>query len=307
MSLRLPVRVRACAKLNLTLRVLGVRADGYHELRTVFQSLALHDQLTVEPTSSGFAIACDDPTCPIDRSNLVWRAADAVWRAAGRCGAARGVRVSIRKRIPMQAGLGGGSSDAAAVLRVCAALWCPRLDMGELERLGASLGADVPFFLRGGTALGVERGDRLFSLVDGPRSWVVLAQPAVGVSSAHAYRWFDQWAARARYAAVPRDGFGPYGDGGNDLQGPVEDRHPIIRRLVRALTRQGAQWAAMSGSGSVCFGLFSSRAAALAASTALNGRACRTLVTRTQTAGEYARCARPLALPLRTRRRLAGH
>lgn len=307
MSLRLPVRVRASAKINVTLRVLGIRPDGYHELRTVFQSLALHDQLTVEPTSGGFEIACDDPTCPTDRSNLVWRAADAVWHAAGRRGPVSGLRVSIRKRIPMQAGLGGGSSDAAATLRVCTALWCPRLDVSELERLGGALGADVPFFLHGGTALGVERGDRLFPLADRPRAWVVLARPDAGVSTADAYRWFDQRQVKAGHRTGRRDARGPYGDGGNDLQGPVEDHHPIIRRLVRDLSRHGAQWAAMSGSGSVCFGLFSSRTAALAASTALNGRACRTLVTRTQTAREYERHARPFIVPLRTPRRLAGH
>lgn len=298
MSLRLPVRVRACAKINLTLRVLGQRPDGFHELRTVFQSLALHDQLTVESRSGGFEIACNDPRCPADRTNLVWRAADAVWRAAGRRGPVRGLRVSIRKRIPMQAGLGGGSSDAAAVVRVCAALWCPRIDPADIDRLCASLGADVPFFLRGGTALGVERGDRLFPLAGRPRSWVVLAQPNVGVSTADAYRWFDEFWASARHAAARRgDLRGPYGDGGNDLQGPVERHHPIIGRLVRDLSRRGAQWAAMSGSGSVCFGLFSSRAAALAASTALNGRACRTLVTRTLTAPEYERHARPFTVP----------
>lgn len=316
MSLRLPVRVRACAKINLTLRVLGVRPDGYHELRTVFQSLALHDELTVESTSGGLEIACDDPTCPTDRSNLVWRAADAVWRAARRRGPVSGLRVSIRKRIPMQAGLGGGSSDAAATMRICAALWCPRLDSAELERLGAALGADVPFFLRGGTALGVERGDRLFPLVDRPRSWVVLAQPANGISTADAYRWFDEWQAGAarpgtrgrrenrestRPPGLVRSVGGPYGDGGNDLQGPVERHHPVIRRLVRELAEHGAQWSAMSGSGSVCFGLFSSRSNAQAASVALNGRACRTLVTRTLTADEYGRGAAPRSLPVRRR------
>lgn len=157
MSQRLPVRVRACAKINLTLRVLGVRPDGYHELRTVFQSVALHDELTIESQPGAFAIACDDPRCPTDRMNLVWRAAEAVWHAAGRRGPVSGVRVSIRKRIPMQAGLGGGSSDAASVLRVCAALWCPGLDGVELVRLASSLGADVPFFLRGN---GTRRGAR---------------------------------------------------------------------------------------------------------------------------------------------------
>lgn len=313
MSLRLPVRVRAFAKINLTLRVLGIRSDGYHELRTVFQSLALHDRLTVEAVPGTFEIRCDDPACPTDRANLVWRAAELVWQAAGRRGPVSGVRVSIQKRIPMQAGLGGGSSDAAAALRVCAALWCPQLGSVQLAHLGASLGADVPFFLHGGAALGVERGDRVFPLADRARSWVVLAQPAVGVSTAEAYRWLDEWRAagdgggrerrhrssRRRGDAATGGPSGPYGDGGNDLQAPVEARHPVIARLVRGLLGCGAHWSAMSGSGSACFGLFPSRAAAMVASASLNGRGCRTLVARTQTAAEYARAAQPFRLPAR--------
>lgn len=308
MSLRLPVRVRACAKINLTLRVLGVRPDGYHEVRTVLQSLTLHDRITVEPAPDAFEIACDDPRCPTDDANLVWRAAHLVWRAAGRRGPVRGLRVSIRKRIPMQAGLGGGSSDAAAMLRVGAALWCPRLAFDELIRLGASLGADVPFFLHGGAALGVERGERLFPLADRPRAWVVLVQPRFGVGTAEAYRWFDE--SQAEGSVVTRAGrrpavtrgvtraAGPYGDGGNDLQGPVERRHPQIRQLVRALTDHGASWSAMSGSGSVCFGLFPTRAAADTAAAALSGRAAKILVTRTQTWREYQADSQVLRLPL---------
>src|SRR5580704_8380869 len=118
------VRATAFAKINLTLRVLGIRSDGYHELRTVLQSLDLHDSLTFtsagEPDGSGvepFCIECTDRACPTDRTNLVWRAAEALWRAARRRGQPAGVRVRLVKNIPMQAGLGGGSSDAAAALR----------------------------------------------------------------------------------------------------------------------------------------------------------------------------------------------
>ena len=99
------VRVRAFAKINLTLRVVGVRADGYHELRTTFQSLALHDTLTFTLARGPFQIACDDPACPVDRTNLVWRAADEIWRAAGRRGEPSGVRARIEKRIPLAAGI----------------------------------------------------------------------------------------------------------------------------------------------------------------------------------------------------------
>ena len=117
------MRVRAFAKINLSLRVLGVRSDGYHELRTVFQSVALHDTLTIREWAGPFALTCNDPRCPTDRRNLVWRAAEAVWKVAGRSarsrgrGAPPGLSIHVSKRIPMDAGFGGGSSDAVAVIR----------------------------------------------------------------------------------------------------------------------------------------------------------------------------------------------
>src|SRR5262245_48014982 len=117
------VRLHAPAKINLTLQVLGVRPDGYHDVRTTLQSLALRDTLTFSTVRGDFAIECDDPGCPRDESNLVWRAASALWSDAGRRVKMSGARVHIRKRIPMQAGLGGGSSDAAAALRGLNVLW----------------------------------------------------------------------------------------------------------------------------------------------------------------------------------------
>ncbi len=111
------VRVSAFAKINLSLRVLGVRPDGYHELRTIFQSIALHDTLTVRARRGPFALQCDDPDCPTGGANLVWQAAEHVWAASGRRGIVRDVEIQLTKRIPLQAGLGGGSSDAAAALR----------------------------------------------------------------------------------------------------------------------------------------------------------------------------------------------
>ena len=157
------VRVSAYAKINLSLRVLGVRPDGYHELRTIFQSIALHDTLTARVRRGPFALQCDDPACPADETNLVWRAAERVWAASGRRGASRrrgimhGVEVRLAKRIPLQAGLGGGSSDAAAALRVFGSLW--RVNEPSLRDIAATLGADVPYFLEGGTVLGLDRGD----------------------------------------------------------------------------------------------------------------------------------------------------
>src|SRR5688572_32086130 len=248
------ITARAFAKINLDLRIVDVQADGYHELRTTFQSIALHDILRFAPTRGPFVVESDDPGCPTD-GNIVERAARCLWEAAGRTGAPAGVRVRIDKRIPVAAGLGGGSADAAAALRALARLWDVRLPSREMHATAASVGADVPFFLRGGTALGRGRGDLLSAVPDRPRRWVVVAAPPFGVSTADAYRWFDEatrrGVGRRRRLAI----------GGrrlrNDLQPPVVARHPEIGAIADQLRRSGASHAAMSGSGSAVFGLFS--------------------------------------------------
>jgi 4-diphosphocytidyl-2-C-methyl-D-erythritol kinase len=183
------MRVRAFAKMNRSLRVIATRADGYHELRTIFQSIALHDTLTVRSVRGTFELTCDDPACPADDSNLVARAAARMWAAAGRSGVPRGLAIHLRKCIPMQAGLGGGSSDAAAALRVLAKRW--HVADSKVRAEAAALGADVPYFLEGGTALGLERGDLLFPLSEPASAWVVLVIPTFGVSTKEAFAWFD--------------------------------------------------------------------------------------------------------------------
>lgn len=290
------VRARAFAKINLTLRVAGSpRPDGRHELRTVFQSIALHDTLTCRRTDGPFGLECDDPACAAGTANLVWQAAERVWAESGRRGAMRGAALRLVKRIPVQAGLGGGSSDAAAALRALAALWRVRIVPDRLRAIAAALGADVPYFLDGGTALGLERGDLLFALPDLPSRWVVLLVPPFGVSTTEAFAWWDE---RARGPAPtpagrepaleperrrrrPLVGRLPASELVNDLQAPVAARHPEIARLVRALEQAGAEIAAMSGSGSAVFGLFGNRAAAERAARRAAGGGDRALVTRT--------------------------
>jgi 4-diphosphocytidyl-2-C-methyl-D-erythritol kinase len=269
-----PVRVSAPAKINLSLRVLGVRPDGYHELRTVFQSLALHDSLIITRQRGDFRIECDDGACPTDSTNLIWRAASAAWKASGGRGSPRDVVVGLKKRIPIAAGLGGGSSDAAAALRAFAKLW--RIDETRLPGLAKSLGADVPYFLEGGTVLGLERGDLLFPLLDRPSSWVTVVIPSFGVSTKDAFGWFD--VDRPPHAGA---------EGVNDLQAPVVRRHPEIGRIVSALRGAGASRAAMSGSGSAVFGLFDKRTAAVRAASAVGTAARRALVTRTLGRAEF--------------------
>ena len=280
------MRVQAFAKINLSLRVLGTRGDGYHELRTVFQSIALHDTLTIRARRGPFAMTCDDPACPADETNLISRAAASLWRAAGRRGAPRDVAIDLQKRIPVQAGLGGGSSDAAAALRALARRW--RVGEAKVRAVAADLGADVPYFLEGGAVLGLERGDLLFRLAEPSPHWVVLVLPAFGVSTKDAFAWFDRDrrrsdGARAFQARVrgPERAAPQERELVNDLQAPVAARHPDIARITSALRRLGASHAAMSGSGSAVFGLFSARESAIEAAGRLKSASRRTLVTRT--------------------------
>ena len=313
----MPLSTRACAKINLTLRLTGRRPDGYHDVRTVLQSLALHDTLRFRATRGPFQIECEHPGCPTDRTNLVWRAAELVWRAAGCRGLPRDIVVRIEKRIPLQAGLGGGSSDAAAAIRGLSRVWHVDLSRDRQQAIAATLGADVPFFLEGGTALGVERGDLLFPLLDLPATWVALVIPPFGVSSKDAYGWWDSMKrGRTPFSRVASEkGVRPLfdatlrrsdsgftgslalslskGELQNDLEGPVSAHHPEITQMVRALRRQGATYAAMSGSGSAVFGLFESNAGADRAARLSASRGCRALVTRTVSRADYRRMSAP--------------
>ncbi|HEX7088444.1 MAG TPA: 4-(cytidine 5'-diphospho)-2-C-methyl-D-erythritol kinase [Vicinamibacterales bacterium] len=283
------VVVRAHAKINLDLRVRGRMADGYHELRTIVQTLALHDTLTVTRTRGPFRLTGDGEPMPLDRTNLVWRAAEALWRAAGRRGNPHGARVHVEKRIPAQAGLGGGSSDAAAALRALCRVWGFRMHPRDLARLAAGLGADVPFFLVGGTALGLGRGDQLFPVPDLPRRTVVIARPDFGVGTAEAYGWLA--ADRAGLPPVPStapdwlDLSAGLAGCVNDLEAPVERRHPEIAAIRAVLSGAGAELARMSGSGSAVFGLFRSRSQAARAVRELRRLNVAVLLTVTHPAG----------------------
>lgn len=295
------IRIHAYAKINLDLRVLGTRADGFHELRTVFQAIALHDTLTFVPRPGPFAIACTTAGVPLDRSNLVWRAAEVLWRAARRPGELRDVMVTLEKRIPPRAGLGGGSADAAAALVALARAW--RLDVkpSQLMDLAMTLGSDVPFFLSGGTALGLGRGEEIYPLADLPRHWVVLLVPGFGVSTADAYGWYDADRDGDRgVVREPQHVPGPWPSRSaqmiNDLEAPIARRHPEIDQMKAALRRAGALAAAMSGSGSAVFGLFQRRADAETAVQTLGGSGWGAALTESLGRGAYARRLRPVTV-----------
>ena len=280
-----PIVIRAYAKINLDLKIVGLLADGYHDVRTVLQSVTLHDTLTFTAVPGPFVIACDRPGVPIDARNLVWRAASLLWSVRPEAAAPlAGVRVTLDKRIPAEAGLGGGSSDAAATLVALSRLWNLALDLPSLARLGARLGADVPFFLAGGTALGSGRGDDVSPLAEPPVTPIVIVKPPFGVSTPDAYGWFDQdrTPKQARGTARTLPGWPAWAHGlRNDLEPPVATRFPQIRRLARALTALGAMHAAMSGSGSAVFGVFADPVVAAAAHAALTARGETALLTTT--------------------------
>jgi len=303
---RLRLTVRAHAKVNLDLRVLGVRADGYHELRTVFQGIELHDTLVCAEQPGPFTLKCRTPGVPLDDSNLVWKAAAALWTALGRAGAIRDAVIHIDKKIPLEAGLGGGSSDAAAALVALGRLW-GGAPITLLREVGATIGADVPFFLSGGTALGLGRGEEIYPLVDLPPHFVVIVRPPFGVSTAEAYAWYDEDRASGQrdenreFQQLPVPWPSRAAQMVNDLEPPVIRRHQEIAGVKAQLRELGATAAAMSGSGSAVFGLFRGRAGALKAVKPLSRNGARALVTRTLSRAEHERRSRAVAVrPSRT-------
>jgi 4-diphosphocytidyl-2-C-methyl-D-erythritol kinase len=223
-----------------------------------------------------------------------------LFRALGRGDEPQDVEVTLVKRIPAQAGLGGGSSDAAATLVALTRLWRSELAPGELLELAARVGSDVPFFLLGGTALALGRGEEIYPLPDLPRRCVVILKPAFGVSTPDAYAWFDEEARQEHVPGAPeydqepglaaaawvlpclgaKAGVAMLGLR-NDLERGVGRRHPDIAQMKAALRSAGAEAAAMAGSGSAVFGLFRTRAAAAEAAAKLGGGAWKVFVTRT--------------------------
>ena len=289
------VSLRAHAKINLDLRVGARRRDGYHDLRTILQSIGLHDTLTLRAVEGGCRIRCSAAGVPSGKDNLVHRAAQGLWTELGRDGEVRGVAVTIRKRIPVAAGLGGGTADAVAALRGLCVLWGRTPPPARLNALAAEVGADGPFFLVGGTVLGAGRGDEVYPLAEQVRRWVVVAVPSYGVSTAAAYGWLDEdraHAGRGRATAPRFEGAALLLDGlRNDLEGPVARRRAGIGEAIGLLSAAGASRAAMTGSGSAVFGLFERRDAAVGAARRLRGRPgeWNAWVTRTMDRARLAR------------------
>jgi len=287
-----PLRLPAFAKINEGLCVLGRRPDGYHELRTIFQTIGLHDVLEFSlERGGGIRFECDDPALPAGRENLVWRSVAAARRALGVRAA---VRVRLEKRIPVGRGLGGGSSDAAVALVAMERLARRKLEPAARMRIAADLGSDVPFFLCGGRALGLGRGEELYPLADAPKRFVVVVSPAgIAVSTREAYGWLRAPALTMRAAAPKLRRFCALCSSGqgnpleNDFEAAVFTRHPRLARIRRALLEHGAAGAALAGSGSAVFGEFQSPAQARRAANLFPDD--QVFITETVTREEYLR------------------
>ncbi len=295
------VTARVPAKVNLQLSVGPLREDGYHDLVTVFHAVSLFDEVTVTRADRTSVLVTGEggPAVPLGPANLAVRAAVALARATGRRGrGAGGVKIEIRKRIPVAAGLAGGSADAAAALVACNELWQTGLSTAELAEIGARVGSDVPFSLAGGTAVGLGRGERLTTaLVSGSYQWV-LAFGTTGLSTPDVYAACDRLRASRRTkdgqpVAVPepqlstrlmaalRSGdpaaVGPLLT--NDLQPAALSLQPLLRRALQAGREHGALGAIVSGTGPTCAFLASSAEAARELAVAVTGAGvCRAVV-----------------------------
>jgi len=315
------ISVRSFAKVNLGLKIGRPRDDGFHELRTVYQTIALADVVRVEAGRGlGIDVHCKDSRVPADESNTCYRMAEKVLRALK---TRSKVRISIDKRLPVQGGLGGASSNAVATMLGMEKVLGRELPAGERLRLATEVGSDVPLFLVGGTVLGVGRGEQVYPLEDLPSFHCVVATPAIGVSTPQA---FTDWDSRERHRSHPADSeltrqgasdrmevfshsvfewlsgsnFSPTGVPSkgwdraeallldlvrtgieNDFESVVFPRYPAIREVKRALERSGSSYVSLSGSGSSVYGLFSDKGAAARAAGSLNESGIPALATVT--------------------------
>lgn len=269
------------AKINWSLEILGRRTDGYHEIRTLLQTISLHDDLHFELTDDGtVSLSCDDPNLPTDHGNLVVRAANALKPLKQRQLIAGGARIRLEKRIPSQAGLGGASSNAAISLLALSHLWRLEVTAAKLLEIAATLGADVPFFLLGGTARATGTGTTVSSIpedVDNAAEagetacrHLIVITPNAGVSTVAAYAAVNSRALTTENAdtilSVSRGGaesrysqLWPPDSLKNDFESVIFDSEPEIRRAKETLLQAGALGALLAGSGSSVFGIFADR------------------------------------------------
>lgn len=322
----MPTSIRSFAKINLGLKIGPARADGFHELRTIYQTIALHDVIKVDvQRGTGIDIRCKDPRVPADESNTCYRVADRVLRTLRGRGK---VVVWIEKQLPVQGGLGAASSNAVATMFALERELGVQLAPEDRLAIAAEVGSDLPLFLIGGTVLGVDRGQEVYPLQDLPTMPLVVVTPAIGVSTPKAFTNWDALVAReaelthagaagtikpfasAVYTwlnkgflsqAVPASGVPAVGGDRaetplldlvragieNDFERVVFPEYPELREAKRVLEREGAQYASLSGSGSTLYGVFASAEAANAAAQKVGAAGYAAVATRSLTRQQY--------------------
>lgn len=265
---------QAPAKVNLALDILGRRPDGYHDMRMVMQTVSLCDAVTVEEAEQGFALHTDGDFIPAGKKTLEQQAAEAFFAAIGR--SMPGMSVTLEKRTPAYAGMGGGSADVAALLRILRDAYCPEMSCEELERIGFSVGSDMPFCVRGGTALAEGRGELLTDLRPLPDCFFVLCKPDFGIPTPSLFALVDGGELKRRpdiggmaAALEAGDLDGAAARLGNVFEEVLPPEYREVFAIKGRLLELGALNAAMSGSGPTVFGVFRQRQAAEQAARAL--------------------------------------
>jgi 4-diphosphocytidyl-2-C-methyl-D-erythritol kinase len=308
--------VRSFAKINIGLRIGCLRGDGFHELRTLYQTLAIHDLIKVDVGRGvGIEIVCKDPRVPCDESNTCWRITERVLKALKMRGK---VRIAIEKKLPVQGGMGAASSNAVAVMLGLEKVLKRQLAPEDRLRIAAEVGSDLPLFLIGGTVLGTGRGEQVYPLEDLPDFHCVTATPSVGVATPAAFADWDtrvaqqpeltapngsdrisafsqsvyEWLSGSRFSAtgVPDRNWDRAeallldlvrAGIENDFESVVFPKYPAIREVKRALERSGAGYVSLSGSGSTVYGLFADELAAATAARSLNEKKVPAIATAT--------------------------
>ena len=313
----MPVTVRSFAKINLGLRIGALRADGFHELRTVYQTIALHDVIRVSAgRGSGIEIRCADPRVPTDSKNTCYRIVEVALAALN---VQARVKIEIEKKLPVQGGLGGASANAVATLLALERALRKQVSGPEKLRLAAQVGSDLPLFLVGGTILGVGRGEDVYPLADLSATPCVIANPAIGVStpkafadwdlqkpskltgSSHSDRMIEFSRAVSAWLSGTSGVPGSKGRGRaetplldlvrtgieNDFEQVVFPQHPDLREVKRVLEQKGAFYASLSGSGSAIYGLFRTPTTAAKAAAKLRSDGVPASVTSTLARRQY--------------------
>jgi 4-diphosphocytidyl-2-C-methyl-D-erythritol kinase len=284
-------RIHSFAKVNLALSVLGRRADGYHDIQTIFQTINISDELEFQDAPQ-LELHCENLDGVLPENNLVWKAAALF---AEMLGQKRGVSITLRKKIPAGAGLGGGSGNAAAALLGLRRFWSLDVPDSSLHSLATRIGSDVPFFLYGGTALGIGRGENISPLPDPPAQYLVVIFPGIHVSTSEAYRSLKLGLTSStedhriqRFCGQVKEGKIHLAEIFNDFEASILSAYPPIMEAKSFLKSRGSVATLLSGSGSSVFGFFSNEESAFAAAQEATRATWRVFPAKTLSRADYS-------------------